>query len=392
LADQTVYTYGRSTGGSTPYTVGSLDSIGTEEIVSQCHKGQWPAPADSQSDVGGAMSLKRTFTHQRFGSPVTWSNSNTKVKRGTLVYAGNQTGWNISLDAALADNAVLNAYGSTAVRTVLPTNPASSMAQAVAELRRDGLPKLPGSQLKDRVKLARDAGGEYLNVEFGWLPLLADLQDFARAVKSSRQIIEQYVRDSDHKIRRRHSVPMVSDTRVTYGGGFVSPILANWACQSNVTERLTTELWFSGAFRYHVPVDTGFMNRLFRYESLVNHLFGTRITPSLLWELTPWSWAIDWFTNVGDVLQNVSLLGVDGLVMQYGYAMRRQTSTAEMRQTTIASSSTQGGLYCGKTIVKEVKQRVRANPYGFGITDSSLSVRQLAILSALGLTQGRRTL
>jgi hypothetical protein len=44
----------------------------------------------------------------------------------------------------------------------------------------------------------------------------------------------------------------------------------------------------------------------------------------------------------------------------------------------------------GSEVRSEWKERVRANPYGFGIDDISLSARQLAILAALGLTRGQR--
>jgi hypothetical protein len=34
------------------------------------------------------------------------------------------------------------------------------------------------------------------------------------------------------------------------------------------------------------------------------------------------------------------------------------------------------------------KRRVKAHPYGFGLTDGDLSPRQLAILAALGISRG----
>jgi hypothetical protein len=136
------------------------------------------------------------------------------------------------------------------------------------------------------------------------------------------------------------------------------------------------------------------MGRLRRYEALANHLFGTRITPELVWNLAPWSWAFDWFTNAGDVIHNISLLGVDGLVLQYGYAMRSMNVKHEMVQTVTSGLGGRnlgfGGLTSTRLVFTETKQRIRANPYGFGIDDLSLSGRQLAILAALGLTKGKR--
>jgi hypothetical protein len=110
-----------------------------------------------------------------------------------------------------------------------------------------------------------------------------------------------------------------------------------------------------------------------------------------LWNIAPWSWAVDWFTNTGDVIHNISTLGFDGLVMQYGYAMRQSTLLSDQRFVTTGSAGRiPFGWEFQRQEVLEYKQRIAANPYGFGITDLSLSSRQLGILAALGLTQGAR--
>jgi hypothetical protein len=301
-------------------------------------------------------------------------------------------GYTLGLQPAVAGSgSVMDAFGTSAIARVLPTNPNASLATAIGELRQDGLPRLPGSSLKDSTSNARKAGGEYLNVEFGWLPLVSDLQDFARSVRNSRQLIDQYVRDSDRKIRRRYTPEGVESTSVFTGTGrfFGQNIIGTG---TTVSRKDDTRLWFSGAFKYHVPIDDGFYNRLLRFEALANHLFGTRITPELVWNLAPWSWAVDWFTNAGDVIHNISLLGVDGLVMQYGYAMRHH-SVSELISggfSFVESGKTHSG-WCQRLVATEYKQRVRANPYGFGIDDVSLSNAQLAILAALGLSRGKRT-
>jgi hypothetical protein len=286
----------------------------------------------------------------------------------------------------------LNAFGTTAVSRVLPTNPNSSLATALGELKQDGLPSLPGSSMRDQVDRARRAGNEYLNVEFGWLPLISDVQAFAHSVRNARALMDQYVRDSDRKIRRRYTPLPLTQTTSTFTGTGLCFGQNVFAPNSTVTKTTDTRFWFSGAFRYHIPVDDGVINRIRRYESLANHILGTRLTPEVLWELTPWSWAIDWFSNAGDVIHNISTLGSDGLVMQYGYAMRHMRVreyhrgvfqiTSGSRVISSGSVARDGG--------SEWKQRVRANPYGFGIDDVSLSARQLAILAALGLTRGKR--
>jgi hypothetical protein len=287
----------------------------------------------------------------------------------------------------------LNAAGATAISRVLPTNPAFDLASFLGELRQGGL-KSPGLEtLKEKSSYLRSSGSEYLNVEFGWLPLVSDLQSFARAVKTSRKTIDQYRRGSDRKIRRRYEFPLDLQTRTGSGTAFARPSVANVGLDVQVHETQTTKRWFSGAFRYHVPVGDDTYSKLQRYEGYANQILGTRLDPEAVWNLAPWSWAVDWFTNAGDVAHNISTLGFDGLVMQYGYIMETRsvegTMTATVRPTS-QSRTLNRATPMYRTYEYTWKKRQPANPYGFGIDDTSLTTRQLAVLAALGLTKSNR--
>jgi hypothetical protein len=286
----------------------------------------------------------------------------------------------------------LNAYGTSAVAHAIPTNPVFSLATALGELRSDGIPNLPGASIRDRTALTRKAGSEYLNIEFGWLPLIRDIRKFAFAVKNSHELIRQYRKNADVKIRRREGGPRYSYSGVKTGSGSLYPNAASVSTTYYASETRNLKYWFSGAFRYHVPVGDSTWDRLSRYEQYSNYLLGTRITPEVLWNIAPWSWAVDWFTNTGDVMTNISRLGSDGLVMQYGYAMRHDLLEATTTHVTngFGFSGAPAGLSCSMKQIIEYKQRVAANPYGFGIDDTVLSSRQLAILAALGLSRERR--
>jgi hypothetical protein len=117
-------------------------------------------------------------------------------------------------------------------------------------------------------------------------------------------------------------------------------------------------------------------------------LFGSALTPDLMWELTPWTWAIDWFSNAGDVLNNVTAFKLAGLVMRYGYIMEEsiENRTYEMPSTGYSSLT---GTLPPSSYTKIVKRRRDANPFGFGLTWEGLSPTQLAITAALGITRLR---
>jgi hypothetical protein len=149
----------------------------------------------------------------------------------------------------------------------------------------------------------------------------------------------------------------------------------------------TRDRWFSGAFTYYLP--TGYDSRaeLARIASLADKLLGTSITPETIWNVLPWSWAVDWFTNAGDVLANINRFKNNGLVMPYGYMMER---TITKHIYTLNKSGLIGAKNVGKgplTLVTITKKRIPANPYGFGITWNSLSGFQASILAALGISR-----
>lgn len=366
-----------------PYS--TLPRTRTETILSQCHTGAWPPPVGSTEDIGGPMTLHRVWNHSSVTHVIL--SGLTEGRIGMVQMLGYTYGLS---PADEATSGVLNAFGTSAIARVLPTNPNSSLSTALAELKQEGLPRLPGSSMRDQVDLARKSGDEFLNLEFGWLPLVNDVKSFADSVRRSRQIIDQYVRDSDQKIRRRYTPEALVSNSTFVGTGLAHG--QNIQCPgSSVSKKTSTQFSFSGAFRYHVPVDSEFLGRLRRYEALSARLFDTRITPELVWNLAPWSWAIDWFTNTGDVIHNISRLGSDGLVMQYGYAMRHMR-VAEIHGGSYDFTDSVGRQqgYVERSIGSEWKQRVKAHPYGFGIDDTSLTAIQAAILAALGLTRGQR--
>jgi hypothetical protein len=275
-------------------------------------------------DDGGPFTLIKATDIPKFGVVPKQSNF---IFNGEWT-VGEPTAYTYLGYPAAMSNAQLNASGTTAIARVEPTNPASDFSVAAGEFMSDGIPSPMGmSLLKDRTKIAKDAGGEYLNVQFGWLPLVSDVHNIAKAVQGSHKILHQYRRDSDRKIRRGYMFPSDNRSQVYKGAFFGSPLGA--FVDGVQTESVKRELWFKGAFRYHIPTTPDQLNKFEQYKQYADKILGIRLTPEVLWNLAPWSWAIDWFTNTGDLLHNISSVGHDGLVMQYGYVMfhREQTLT-----------------------------------------------------------------
>jgi len=244
-------------------------------------------------------------------------------------------------------------------------------------------------------QVRKGIGSEYLNYEFAIKPTISDVLDFANVVKRHDKVLKQYLRDSGKNIRRSYRYPTerVVTTQVLSSNarpsGPPSKYFPSGGVLSLETET-STDTWFQGEFCYYINLDDSTRGKLERHEAYANKLLGVRLNPELLWNLAPWSWTADWFSNAGDVFHNISAFSQDGLVMRRGYVMQKKY----IRQTySLIGYTGQTGvptppLY--QTFEFTRKVRLKASPFGFGKTDADLSPRQLAIIAALGLSHGGR--
>jgi hypothetical protein len=292
------------------------------------------------------------------------------------------TSWTPGVDQlGVLTDSQMNAAGATGIARCEPTNPSFSAATALAELMRDGVPALPGADMREKVQLARNSGGNFLNIEFGWLPLVSDLQGFASTVKQSSTILSDYKKGSTAWMKQSFHYPdkylvaqrdCTMSTAPTSGGPGLIP--------GKETHSRDQHVWFEGCFQYYVPSSQAQSSKMADYASRAQKLLGVRPTPETIWNAAPWSWAADWFGNTGDILHNISAFQTDGLVMRYGYVMAH---TWQMKEFYGSNSV----VSLSRTELREEKQRIGASPYGFGVLDTSLSVKQKAILVALGLSR-----
>lgn len=310
--------------------------------------------------------------------------------------------------SAESSDSALDAWGTKAISLCKPTNSIADLSTALGELMREGLPSLLGANLwETKLRDIRASGNEYLNVTFGWLPLVADIRKTAYAVRESDKILSQYERDAGRLVRRTFEFPpekSIGNVEILYPGGAslgdpYHPEFHTLGQYSPYTTALTTGLgkltrtrtteirrWFSGAFRYYLPTGYDSRSKMARAALLADKLYGVSVDPETLWNLTPWSWALDWVGNIGDVISNTSDFLTDGLVMPYGYMMEHS-----IVKDTYTRHDLPFKRY-GKTTlslhkITEVKKRRPATPFGFGLTYDGLSTKQKAILAAIGLTR-----
>ena len=307
------------------------------------------------------------------------------------------------------DESSMNADGATAVSLVAPTNPTANLGTALAESFREGVPSLPGIQSwKRRTEKLRNVGSEYLNYQFGWAPLRDEVHSVVDAARFHRDIMQNYRHNEGRNVHRRFDfspevsywskeIPMEKPAFTPHNSTFLASGALTEARGARITCKTVRRRWFEGCFTYGGPAKADNFGRHIGFGSEADAVFGLELSPDVLWNLTPWSWAVDWFTNAGDVIHNITNFTLAGLVMRYGYMMEEKSSTyythyedGKIRTLLQKSPKKTGFDWMGNCDIGQEtvrKSRCPANPFGFGVGWEGLSPTQLAITAALGITR-----
>lgn len=332
-------------------------------------------------------------------SPTTWRD---KFSPGPVILSRDADTLLRDYDISTPDGE-LDAWGTWAISQTAPNKPTVGLGVALGELLREGIPSMVGSALfKEKANYFKNLGSEYLNAQFGWAPFARDVVSTMHAVKKANQRFYQWQRDSGRFVRRRLELAPeeVWSVKTDHTGwrSIFSPAWGwtptNWLPQGQFRDKwdvltLTKTKWFSAQYQYYVPEGNDFFSNMARYESHANALLGIRLTPEVLWNLAPWTWLVDWFTNIGDIVAAVSRLNSDSMVLRYGYVMEE----SKLHRHTEANLRLVDGYAYNwyetnltQDYVLTTKVRRAATPFGFEIDFGSLSEYQMSILGALGLS------
>lgn len=357
----------------------------TESCVDQLH----PGPPYK---TGGLLSIiKDTVDYQLTPYTETWV-------YGAQNYKGRFNAAAVGISASQPNIAP---YGAKAWNRMVPVRPVLQMGVFLAELR--DVPKMLRSTqdiLKTYMRggVNYNPGGAWLNYQFGWKPFFDDILKLFNAAEQVDKKIAFLKRENGQSLRRRIILGEGVDTwaigsgvsqfsclnPTIYTQAYATPYYRSfWSKEGSYQYKL----WASARFRYWIPPyrfnDSQFLLRA--------QLMGLVPNLDLVYQVMPWSWLIDYFTNLGDVLSNISLNAAHTVVADYAYLMGTHTHKTHSRGNIVvwnrAGKETNIRAYTVAT--KEWKQRTVANPYGFGVTDGSLSAFQWSILVALGLTRLR---
>jgi len=227
---------------------------------------------------------------------------------------------------------------------------------------------------------ARGMADANLAYQFGWAPFVSDVRkllDFTGAVeKKKAQLSRLYSKGG-----LRSTVTLGEESRSSESLMTVQ----SYGCTIVASRRRSgkTKTW--GSVRWRPTIDLGAGSSPTDWAA-VQAAFGLDITLSTIWEALPWSWLVDWFTDMGDILaahRNTIPAAPERMCIMY-------TESTETVYTT--HSATPGWSWGGATTRNEYKSRAaNINP---GILPTGyipfLGDSQLSILGSLAITRGNR--
>lgn len=391
----------------------------------------WPPSRGHVGQIGGPFrSVKHWYSTTPFGKPAelkellpritVWSPGYRVYTQYRPIPFSQYYGWSPNQVVSLANplgDAALFAKGTKAIELVKPDRTVNSLLTSLIELKRDGIPDVPTAQFaelwrsfrKSRRKIdtsspkvlvkefhefLKTLGQEHLNVVFGWLPLASDTQKLLATFNKLPEIWAQYERDAGRRVRRHYSFPTERTTSVTNMGAPVGPAQSTYSYASKgsytYTEEKTVDVWFDGAFRYYLPdkKDDSPLAELYRFAAYANKCYGLAPTPDNIWNVIPWTWLLDWGSNLGSVVSNLSSTLTNGLVLEYGYVCQR-TRIVRRYAADLTFRGPSGPFPVSKELCWNVQvlSRVPATPYGFGLDWGAFSAQQLAILASIGINR-----
>lgn len=146
------------------------------------------------------------------------------------------------------------------------------------------------------IALSRSAGAANLSYSFGWAPLISDLskvlgfaEHYDRKVKQLTKLLKEGT------LRRRINVDESSRSEVYNSVYFQS---SRFSSSGTVVRTTNARRWAVARWETTASPPGSEPSQV----DVLRSLLGLDITPGQLWAILPWSWMVDYFTDVGNYL------------------------------------------------------------------------------------------
>lgn len=192
----------------------------------------------------------------------------------------------------------------------------------------------PSGRLKKTITL-KDAAGDYLNYNFGWLPFISDILGLVKALKNLDKRVKYLVARA-HRVERKHYILPLEDewdlppehvvtTELTplFGG-----IPVYDSSHPSYDSKLTLKPGWVYKPRLHATLEYYYtlpnVSETRRKIRAYMDAFGVRLDPAIIWNAIPLSFVIDWVIDVGGFLRRFTPndLGMQVVVSDASYSLK----------------------------------------------------------------------
>lgn len=353
-----------------------------ESCIDTVRNPNFRGPRELISDDGGILTIRKSHWQpaNAYISSDWQGNTRTEGDLWLNFYGEFHDGSSTSGDLPPnADTTILDALGPAAWNSFKPTKPWISLGVAIAELRE--LPRMLTWRLAE-LKDLKGINDYFLALTYGWGPLWSDLKRALKVYERLSKHIDFLIANTGKPVRRSGRLSSTTDSGLLWEEGGLrmrntapdlgKPSLSSaWRQSSRFTK--TQKIWFSGEYVFWID-DVRWPNTR---AHLGAGLVGLRITPADVWDALPWTWLIDWYLNIGDILANIKDQVAERTVSKYAYLMG-QTNRVYTQHTT------DGYYSVALSHHFETKVRRKVDPFGLA-PEVAITPLQVAILGALAI-------
>jgi hypothetical protein len=228
--------------------------------------------------------------------------------------------------------------------------------------------------IKEYLKNPKEPAKDWLNYNFGWRPLVAD----ARAIANISSYSSKRMRRIDdwNSGKRSSSAWVASLKGSSQSSGWYDSNTSSNGLRSTTVEQ---ESWLSANFTLSSEYYEAL--RQDRGQQILQAL-GADLSISHLWNAMPWSWLVDWFADIGNVIEANS--------NRFGFQFKNGSVMTHTKiETSIKKTSGPSLSECGPVIRHtEYKQRTHASTLdGYVGFMNFMDPSRLATLSSLAVTR-----
>lgn len=367
-------------GTGVPRQVQRLDV--QNETSSLTSSGHWHWKNPGLSDVGGFFSRSYRTIDYNLSDYCNVQSGKFPIYNGKF-YAASPT-------APVAPNQDPYFWGAQAYDACKPTKPSFDLATNIGELK--DLPSMVKGNFESFVPNFARYDKALLSWQFGWRPMIKAVREMIDAQQKIEKRLDWLIRNNGRPVRTRATIVdrKYNMTVASSGPGNSNtfPVLVT-AGYRNAGQRITTtysteRVWASARMRYWLPTGPG---GVVYKKQLIRLLNGGYVNASVLYNLVPWSWLIDWFSNVDYLVKNLDAGIADRLAADYFYVMGHFENVA-INETFFEANHLGVSLpvTAKTTHTSGLKIRIKGNPFGLSV-GGTLTPMQSAILGALGTSR-----